>query len=99
MFRGIMDAACYKQILEAGLLPFINECFLDNCHLQQDNDPKHCSSLINDFFTENRISWWRTPPESPLNPIENVWGSLKQFLRTTYKPKDLDDLKKGKQHF
>jgi len=50
-----MDATSYKQILEAGLLPFINECFPDNCHLQQDNNLKHCSSLINDFFTENGI--------------------------------------------
>ena len=90
----------YKQILEAGLLPFINECFADSHRLQQDNDPKHCTTLIDDFFLENEISWWRTPPESPdLNPIKNVWGSLKQFLRTTYKPKDLNDLKQGIQHF
>ena len=95
-----MDAQWYKQILEVGLLPFINECFADSHRLQQDNDPKHCSTLIDDFFSENEISWWRTPPESPdLNPIENVWGSLKQFLRTTYKPKDLNDLKQGIQHF
>ena len=100
MFRGIMDAPRFKEILESGLLPFINECFPDNHRLQQDNDPKHCSKLIANFFSEHRISWWRTPPESPdLNPIENVWGSLKQFLRTTYKPKDLDDLKEGIQQF
>ena len=57
MFSGIMDAVRYKQILEAGLLPFINECFPDNHRLQQDNDPKHCSGLIDDCFTENGISW------------------------------------------
>lgn len=66
----------------------------------KDNDPKHCSALIKDFFSENGITWWRTPPESlDLNPIENVWGSLKQFLRTTYKPTDLHDLKEGIQRF
>ena len=73
-----MDAPRYKQILEAGLLPFIDECYPDGHRLHQDNDPKHCSKLIDDFFTEKGIMWWRTPPESPdLNPIENIWGSLK----------------------
>ena len=96
MFSGIMNAPRYQQILEAGLLPFLHECFPDGHRLQQDNDPKHCSLLIGDFFSENGVFWWHTPPESPdLNPIENVWGSLKQFLRTTYKPKNLDKLKNG----
>ena len=100
MFKGIMDAQWYKQMLEAGLLPFINECFAESHRLQQDNEPKYCSSLKDDFFSENEISWWRTPPESPdLNSIINIWGSLKQFLRTTYKPKDLNDLKQGIQRF
>ena len=51
-----MDAQQYKQILEAGLLPFINECFADSHRLQQDNDPKHWSALIDDFFSENEIA-------------------------------------------
>ena len=51
-----MDAQQYKQILEAGLLPFINESFADSHRLQQDNDPKHCSTLIDGFFSEKRIS-------------------------------------------
>ena len=30
-------------------------------------------------------------PESPdLNPIKLVWGSMKQFLRSSYKPRNLD---------
>lgn len=100
MFTGIMDAPRYKQILEAGLLPFINECYPDGHRLYQDNDPKHCSKLLEDFFTETGVVWWRSPPESPdLNPIENIWGSLKQFLRTSYKPDSLDSLKAGIQYF
>ena len=100
MFSGIMDAPRFTQILQAGLLPYINEVFPDGHRLQQDNDPKHCSNMVDDFLAENVVEWWRTPPESPdLNPIENVWGSLKQFLRTNYKPRDLAELKAGIQQF
>lgn len=100
MFTGNMDAPRYKQILEAGLLPFIDECYPDGHRLHQDNDPKHCSKLIENFFTEKGVVWLRTPPESPdLNPIENIWGSLKQFLRTSFKPHDLNSLKAGIQYF
>ena len=38
--------------------------------------------------------------ESPdLNPIENVWGSMKEYLRNVYKPRGLDDLKCGIRQF
>ena len=38
--------------------------------------------------------------ESPdLNPIENIWGSMKQYLRTHYKPRNLNELKEGIQKF
>ena len=63
---------------------------------QQDNDPKHCAHHTQDFFAEKNINWWKTPPESPdLNPIENVWVSLKYYLRYQYKPRDLQSLIDG----
>ena len=46
------------------------------------------------------MNWWPTPPESQdLNPIENIWGSLKQYLRTSYKPNNLQELKDGIEQF
>ena len=100
IFTGIMDAPKYTKILEASLLPFINECYPRGHRLQQDNDPKHTSRHVQNFFEQNGIVWWKTPPESPdLNPIENLWGSLKHYLRSTYKPRNLDDLKQGIQQF
>lgn len=100
IFTGITNAERLSTVYEAGLLPFLRDYFPDGHRLQQDNDPKHASDHIDDFFKENGVNWWPTPPESPdLNPIENIWGSLKQYLRTIFKPKNLDQLKQGIQQF
>ena len=46
----------------------------------QDNDPKHTSRYA------KHINWWKTPASSPdLNPIENVWHTMKEYLRSDYK--------------
>ena len=100
MFSGIMNARRLARILEAGLLPFIAEKFSDGHRLFHDNDPKHASEYIESFFKSKGVNWWPTPPESPdLNPIENIWGSLKQYLRTSYKPRNLQELKDGIERF
>ena len=37
------------------------------------------------------MNWRKTPPERPdLNPIENMWASLKYCLRHNYKPRNLE---------
>ena len=73
MFTGNMNAERLGIILEAGLLPFIADKFSSGHRLYHDNDPKHSSYYIEDFFKEHNVKCWPTPPESPdLNPIENV---------------------------
>ena len=100
MFTGNMNAIRYGKILEAGLVPFIRTCFPDGHRVHQDNDPKHASKYISRLFKFHGIFWWKTPPESPdLNPIENCWGSLKQFLRSSYKPTNLQQLMDGIEEF
>ena len=97
MFGGIMNTERIGIILEAGLL---QKKFSDGHQLFHDNDPKHASNYIEEFFKCNNVDWWPTPPESlNLNPIENVWGSLKQYLRTSYKPRNLQELKDGIERF
>lgn len=97
IFSGIMTSIRYcNQILNQGLIPFLDDVFPDHYRFQQDNDPKHSSYYTRDFLAENGINWWPTPPESPdLNPIENVWASMKYYLRNDYKPRDLQSLMDG----
>ena len=95
-----MDAPVYVEILQQTLVPFIEQVFPDSHRLMQDNDPKHVSKLGQQFFKDQRITWWKTPPESPdLNPIENLWHELKEYLRREVKPSTKDELVKGIQDF
>ena len=96
MFTRIMDAIRFGEILDASLIPFIAECFPDEHRFQIDNDPKYQRSHIEKYFERHNMNCWATTLESPdLNPIENLWWSLKQFLHTTHKAKILDELKEG----
>ena len=100
IFSGIMNAERLGAVYNAGLLPFIEERFPDHHRLYQDNDPKHSSKYIECFLKNKGVNWWYTPPESPdLNPVELVWGSLKQYLRNSAKPKNLAELKQGIKQF
>ena len=71
MFSGIMNATKYADILSASLVPFICEKYSNGHRLFQDNDPKHTSWFIQNFFQKNSIHWWKSPAKSPdLNPIK-----------------------------
>ena len=96
IFDGIMDAELYVQILERTLLPFLHEVYPDSHRFMQDNDPKHTSKRAAKFFATKGVHWWKTPPESSdLNPIENLWHELKEYLRREVKPHIKDQLVSG----
>ena len=96
IFDGIMNAEAYVTILSETLLPFLHEVYPDGHRFMQDNDPKHTSRRAAQFFESEGVNWWKTPPESPdLNPIENLWHELKEFLRCEIKPTTKDELVRG----
>ncbi len=88
-FDGIMERYLFVNILEKTLVPFIEDKFAEEeHHFMQDNDPKHTSLHARNFLESHNINWWKTPAESPdLNPIENLWHELKEFIRRETKPR------------
>lgn len=91
-----MKAPLYVEILERTLLPFLWERLEEEHKFMQDNDPKHTSNLAKKFLEDNNVNWWKTPPESPdLNPIENMWHELKEFIRREVKPFNKEELING----
>jgi len=100
IFEGVMDSELYVKILDSTLVPFIAEKFAEGHRFMQDNDPKHTSHLTQSFYATKGICWWKTPAESPdINPIENMWHELKEYIRREVKPHTKEELVSGIKGF
>ena len=83
-----MDAVLFVDILDKTLVPFIERVYPEGHKFMQDNDPKHTANMAKEWMGSKSINWWKTPAESPdLNPIENLWHELKEYIRRDVKPK------------
>ena len=100
IFEGITDRHLYTKILSRTLVPFIKKVYLYNHRFMQFNDPEHISLHARTFMMDNVIKWWPTPPESPdANPIENLWHTMKEFIRREVEPKNKTELVNGIKQF
>ena len=97
-----MDRYLYVDILRATLFCHLFKMYNypTGHRLMQDNDPKHTSVYGREFLEENGVNWWKTPAESPdMNPIENLWHDLKEFIQRDVKPKTKEELVQGIERF
>jgi transposase len=84
IFENNLNSQILIKIYKNHLLKSAQEWFGPNPNtwwLLEDNDPKHTSKMATKYRLENKIQKLDFPPYSPdLNPIENIWGIMKNII-------------------
>jgi transposase len=87
-YSGNLNGDRFIQYLETNILPLLKPDQV----LIMDRHPAHCAAVVKAFLRAHHIPYLYLPPYSPeLNPIEEIFAQIKQFIRRL-KPRTLYDL-------
>jgi len=87
--EGMMRQDQYIRVLEDVFLPYVQQLrkSTDPFVFMQDNAPCHSAKSVKNFLSIKQISFLPWPGNSPdLNPIENVWKTLKSLVYLRHNP-------------
>ena len=93
--QGNQTAIKYQATLQEYLLPHGARIGGPNLKFMQDNASIHRAHTTEAWMQDHQVEVLPWPPRSPdLNPIENVWGKLSQYVYAEGKQFDhIEDLK------